>query len=112
MTQGVDDRVSVVLRDSVAVAWADRLIQRGCRAMERSVTRSYVTALGTWWQALPWAERRRAVGTTLMTAVIVHVGLAAWEGASPGWLWLILPGMAAAVGGLLIAASGPSRETP
>jgi hypothetical protein len=60
------------------------------------------------WQTLPAAGRRWTVGLALLTAAGVHVGLQLVQGAPPSWLWLIVPGIAAAHGLLqLLAARGP-----
>jgi hypothetical protein len=57
------------------------------------------------WDATDWRTRRRATGITLLAAAGTAVALNAGAGDVAGWMWLIPPGTAAAVGVLLIAAS-------
>lgn len=47
------------------------------------------------------------IGIAMLTAAAVHVGLRVVQGSGAGWLWLIVPGIAAAQGLLLVAASKP-----
>lgn len=59
------------------------------------------------WASLPHRERTFSVGLILVCAVVTHVALRLAQGAPGDWLWLIVPGIAAAQGLLLVAASKP-----
>jgi hypothetical protein len=49
----------------------------------------------------------RGGGIALLTAVSVHLALTLWQGPIAGWLWLVIPAMAAGFGALFTLA--PSR---
>jgi hypothetical protein len=57
------------------------------------------------WDAAGWRTRRRVASIGLLTAAATVVALTAGAGAMEGWMWLVPPGTAAAVGVLLFAAS-------
>lgn len=56
-----------------------------------------------WEQTAGAPHMRRLAGVVLLTAAVVHVLMMAAVGGAPGWLWLIVPGLAAAAGLLLLA---------
>jgi hypothetical protein len=55
--------------------------------------------------------QRRLVGVILLIAALVHVLLASTLGATPGWLWLVVPGLTLTIGLLLMAASSGPEHT-
>ena len=78
------------------------------RAAETSATVAAANRSRDGWRLLGWPVRRLLAGTVLLIGTAVHVGLTGWQTAPPGWLWLIVPGIAATCGLLLVAASGPA----
>lgn len=62
------------------------------------------------WQRQNWAARYEAVAVALLAAAAVHVVLTVISGPRPGWFWLILPALAAAVGIVIIAGSRTSTS--
>lgn len=85
---------------------ADRALGGVGRAAGSSRVVGAATRTVTKWRGLAPSMRRRATGAALIVAVVVHVGLTMSHETPPGWFWLILPGFVAALGGLLLAASG------
>jgi hypothetical protein len=75
------------------------------RAAATSWSLRAVRAVVERWTATPSGERRRAAGVMLVVAVFTHVALRFWQGHEPGWLWTVLPSVAAAIGLLLIVTS-------
>lgn len=105
-----EPHVSAVLQTSVVFGTADEVVHRLWRATERSAAWTSARAAMARWNRLPWMRQRFTLGATLLVAVGVHLSLTAWQGQGPGWLWLILPGIAATVGVLLIIASRVREE--
>lgn len=62
-----------------------------------------------WGSAAP-ARQRMAVGVILLSAVAVHLALMSLNATQPGWFWLILPGIASAIGATLVASSFEPRS--
>lgn len=105
-----DPRVTQVITASRAVGAVGRVLGIVGAAAESSAFVAAGREAVERWRHLAPPAQRLAGGVTLMTAAAVHVSLTLWRGITPGWLWLILPGMAAAVGGLLLAASGSAGD--
>ena len=87
-----------------ALTWS---IRSGRSAVATSRAVAIVRVTTTSWRHAPWAARRRTAGLCLLVAVITHVVLVGALNRPVGWLWLILPGIAAMVGFVLVAASVP-----
>lgn len=100
-----DRRLSTVLNSSAAFAMVDGAVRRFWRAMEMSEANAIAHRTYARWQGLAWTRQRFMLGSTLLAAVAVHVGLRIWQGPDPGWLWLILPVTAATIGALFIVGS-------
>jgi hypothetical protein len=82
--------------------------------------------LETWWRASTAAEvaatataawsrtsgrkRHQAWGLFVLVAAGSHVAVTIAQGARPGWFWLVIPGMAAAFGLVLVAASRSAKS--
>jgi hypothetical protein len=62
------------------------------------------------WSGVTPAERRVAGGMILLSAVAAHLALMALNPAPPGWFWLILPGIAVAIGVTLVASARQPRS--
>lgn len=97
-----------VLQHSAVFGFADRAISRLRRAIQTSAALAGASAVVAKWQERPLTARRFEVGVALLTAVGVHIALRLWQGADPGWLWLILPLTTAVIGVLHVAASRPA----
>ena len=61
------------------------------------------------WLTMGSVDRTRFVGVVILVAVAVHLAATIAQGPRAGWFWLILPAMAAAIGGLFVA--GVRRAT-
>jgi hypothetical protein len=57
------------------------------------------------WRHEGWAARYDAIAIVLLAAIAVHVALTLMQGPRPGWFWLILPALAAAIALILLAGS-------
>ena len=79
-----------------------RLLQDWARA---SIAVRHAQSIDTRWRQRNWVERCEAIALVLLTAVITHVVLTTLNGPPPGWFWLILPGLAAALAVVLLAGS-------
>ena len=93
------------LYDSVVVSAIDRVTVR----------------LHAWWTASEAARRwrqlaegiastggtrrDRSIAIVLLTAIAVHVALTLFQGARPGWFWLVIPSMGAVFALLLAVRS-------
>lgn len=100
-----DRRVSAVLNGSAAVALVTGAVRRLSRTAEMSQANAIAQRAFNRWQSLAWMRQRARLGTVLLVAVGVHLALRIWQEPDPGWLWLIVPATAAAIGVLLIVGS-------
>jgi hypothetical protein len=79
-------------------------------ANERSWCRSWVRSAVKHWQGSRWSVRVRVAGVCLVTAAAVHVALNLAFATSQGWLWLVIPLLAASIGVLFIGVSLVARH--
>ena len=98
------DLVSVA-DSSIAVRGAERMLAIARRAAMSSRLAGYAATSAAEWRHWPSGAQRFGAGITLLAAVAVHVGLTLWVQPPPGFFWLIVPGLAAAAGMLLVLAS-------
>jgi hypothetical protein len=106
------DEADVVraVETSSVVAAIERVLDAVSAAARTSVVVRLATARSKAWLGQPLVRRARGAGVALLTAVAVHLALAFWQGPMAGWLWLVIPALAAAFGALLALA--PSRGLP
>jgi len=98
-----DRRVAGVIRSSVLFSTAHRALAAVWRAAEGSLV---VNTLSQWageWSGLDASRQRLMIGAMLIMAAVTHVVLTLATLTPPGWIWLVLPGMVAASGTLLVA---------
>ena len=100
-----DSRVVRALSASALIGFVDRSIARVWTAAATSQAgRAFERTIAPWRSASS-AERSLLTGIVLVIAPITHVALAVTSEMPAGWLWLVLPGMSATVGVLLIASA-------
>ena len=91
-----------------------RVVDRATRYLRdwslASATGQAMQSLWSDWRRQDWQSRYEAAATTLLTAVSVHVVLTLANGPRPGWFWLIVPGMAAALAIVVLAGSRRSSS--
>ena len=58
---------------------------------------------------LAHSERVRGVGLALVVAAVVHVAMMMAQGPRAGWVWLVVPALAGAIGVMLLVAAGTSN---
>ena len=92
----------------VTARWVGRVITMGRAASESSVALHALRTMRSTWQSAHWSSRRRTVGLMFLTAVAVHGALVIWDERPVGWIWMIVPGLSAASGVLLMLASTAS----
>ena len=97
--------VAHVVASGIVARGIARVIAAGRASLGSSRVLARLRPLAASWQAADWASQRRGLGVLLLAAVATHLVLVLASTAPRGWLWLILPGIAAAVGLLLLAAA-------
>jgi hypothetical protein len=106
--EATGDAALVAIAESSAVV---RLIAFAVRAVCAAGGQSRVVATARSarraWFAESSIDRTRACGIGLVTAASVYVLVGVWVPPTPGWLWLVVPAMAIAMG--LLFALAPSR---
>ena len=105
---GATDRY---LKDSAFVSAIDRITLRLQSWWLASEANRLLSLFRLRLSGEPLAVQRQAVALTILIAVTVHVGLTLLQGAHAGWLWMILPAMAALFAMLLLAGSRASGPT-
>ena len=102
------------IKASVIVRSADRVGRTLQSLLLSSATVRAATLARAIWEHAHWAERYRAVGVTLLMAVVIHVTLTVIQGPRPGWFWLIIPALTLALASMLLAATrtAPARRRP
>lgn len=100
-----DRHVAAVIKSSVVFGLFDRALGLVWRAAAGSVVASAATQAAAAWTSVDRGSRRLALGTMLIVAVAAHVLWTLATQVPPGWLWLVVPGIAGAVGALLVLAS-------
>ena len=102
-----DSRATAVIEASAVVRAADLVTARVRTARASSRLAALASSAVASWAALTWSSRRLAVGLMLIVAPVVHVMLSlSSPSAQPGWIWLVIPGLSAVIGVLLVAGSG------
>lgn len=105
---GATDRY---LKESAFVAAIDRITLRLQSWWLASEANRLLSLIRVRVSREPVAVRRQSVALMILIAVTVHVTLTLLQGAHAGWLWMILPAMAALFASLLLAGSRASGPT-
>jgi uncharacterized membrane protein HdeD (DUF308 family) len=103
-----DRRVVSVIRSSVLFSALHRALATVWRAAEGSAV---VHTLSQWageWSGLDPSRQRLVIGSMLIMAAVTHVVLTLATLTPPGWFWMVLPGIVAAIGMLLVAWPAPN----
>ena len=103
------DRVLALVESSLIGRTASAVVDRISAAYRDSHSGRAIGSVAEEWRAMPATDRRSAIGLTLITATVVHVGLQLITGAPPSWLWLIVPAVTVAQGLLQVLAAGSER---
>ena len=102
----VDDPwVTHVVASGVLARSLARVMRAGRAAMVSSRAAAIGRATTVSWGHAAWPARRRALGLCLLVAVATHVMLVGAVHFPVGWLWLILPGIVAMVGIILVLSA-------
>lgn len=101
-----ESRVVEIVGDSAVVRGAQRVAHSVTAAGGGSAIAGAVAAYVAPWAA---AWRARETGLVLTVAALTYIGLSRLGDVPPGWLWLILPLLAATAGVMLVLGSWPAR---
>lgn len=101
----VTQDVKVLLDNSRTLTAVDRTAAIVAEAIDRSTAAHHTRRLREAWLGFSQASRRGVIGTVLLTGVATHVGMTAWQELPAGWLWLLVPALAAGAGALCLLAS-------
>ena len=105
-TRDLDDRrVTRVVESSLLFGLADRALARAWHAAASSVAVVLVRRVAAAWREVPASRQRFTAGLALLAAAATHVALMLTGPVPPGWLWLLLPGLFATAGLMLMALS-------
>lgn len=88
-----------IARSSRVFQLIDRAVDGGVAVCDSSIVAGYARRA---WARGDTQQRRLLIGLGLIVAAAVHVSLVAWQEPPPSWLWLIVPGLAAASGALFL----------
>jgi len=106
-----DRRVAAVIKSSVLFSALHRALATVWLAADHSVAVAAIMRRTGEWTGLDAISRRLISGIMLIVAVVTHVILTLATLTPPGWIWLVLPGIATAVGTLLVVTSAFSGVT-
>jgi len=90
------------LQRSAVFSAIDRCVAGLYHAVQSSQVLGRLRPLALSWDSAAPARRRMAGGVILLTAAAAHLGLMALNTVPPGWFWMILPGIAIAIGVTLV----------
>ena len=96
-----DPRVVDALEQSVLIRACSTVLDTMWHAAEASRVAEMANQAIGWWTSHRLSERRTSIGIAAMTGAAVHVALVAAQQPPPGWLWLVLPALAATTGAML-----------
>lgn len=95
----IEVRVNAALRSSVLLGWVDRATTVVSRSAGQSRVMAPARAWHAQWLALSPAERRLNTARLLCSAAVAAVvAMTLSPDTPPGWLWLVLPGIALSIG--------------
>lgn len=97
------------LQRSAVFSAIDRVVVGLYHAAHSSQILGRLRPLALSWSSAAPARRRMAGGVMLLSAATAHLGLMALNAAPPGWFWMILPGIALAIGVTLVLSGGRPR---
>ena len=99
--------VAGVIESSATITAVARVLSHLQVAAHTSVIAMAWSAQWTAWREQSPADRTRSTGVAFLAAAGVHLGLSLWRRPVAGWLWLVVPALAAAFGALMVVA--PAR---
>lgn len=94
-----------LIRRSAIARLSRTVIERVERAARSSRSGTIARRIDAAWPVADRAGRMRAAGVAVMTAAGVHLALVSIQQVPAGWLWLVVPVIALAQGGLLLVWS-------
>ena len=118
----IDDRVAAALTPP-SLEGADGYLRES--AIVRAIDRATMFAVDAWtdsrvgkfWNRFvrvqaehDWPARYRLIGSVLIAAIAVHLGLTLMQGPRPGWFWLFIPSMSAVFAAVLLAAASAAKR--
>jgi hypothetical protein len=95
--------IAIVERSALARG-GRRVIEFVERASQASRAGRTTRELAAGWRALGQPAHLHAIGTMLIAAVAVHLAITVVHRVPPGWMWLVIPGIALVQGVVLLAA--------
>ena len=104
-----DEQVVALLESSALVRRADRAVQLAATEIRSSVVAATLRRVTAGWLAVTPAGRRFSIGLTRVVAALVNVVLTSVTGSIPGWLWTVIPGLAAAIGVVMMMSGAAAR---
>lgn len=109
-SEPVSSGALAILESSLLIRIAGGALTAVRRAAEEATLLAPARIVLAAWRELPVPARQQAFGITLIAAAATYTGLALWKQDPPGWVWTIVPSLAAVIGGVLIA-SVPDTKT-
>jgi uncharacterized membrane protein HdeD (DUF308 family) len=106
----VDEQVVALLASSALVRRADRAAQLAAKEIRSSAVADTLRRAAAAWSVVTAARRRFSIGLTLVVSSVVNVGLTTATGSVPGWLWMVIPGLAATIGAVMMVFGAAARE--
>lgn len=99
-----------ILESSLLIRAAGGALTAIRRAAEDATLLAPARNVTVTWRELAVPARQYACGVTLIVAAATYTGLALWKQDPPGWVWMVVPALAAVIGGVLVA-SVPDTKT-
>lgn len=103
--------VAEVLASSATLRGVATAINRLRAASGTSVFVAAAVARVSAWRDQSATERVRSTGIALLAAAATYISLSIWRRPVAGWLWLVIPGLAAAFGALMAAVPARGSHT-
>ena len=102
------DAADLYLKKSMFATALDRITIRLHQWWRASEAKQLASVIADRLGREPLAMRHQTLASMILIGVAVHVSLTLLQGVYTGWFWMIIPGMAALFGAVLLATARPA----
>lgn len=105
MPARADNAAIEAIRSSRSYQWCERARIVLLASVANSTTARCFRRLTAQWTARPWQERRLIAGVVLLVAAVTHLVLQTAATPVIGFVWLVIPAIAACIGAISLTTA-------